>query len=448
MRVSEASVESERIELLRGGPDCPKAPSLTQMKNGTMSSKTKDKFRIDNIARSLESIRVPGTPGTFDGRRFDDLRTVFLTSIAWDERLPEAERERIASKAIFEAASHGKITTETLLGSLRTIENHYFAQPVRDFVVVASLSLRYFKPLQTMRVGDVHLSFHPEMPNTFSRKGLHGLAWGCVSDTPNGYVTVCAKVSEKSAYTAHSIAESALEVLRGIWNYEGNRSTSSILRIGGSGKWEVLNKIRRGPIDTVHLPDGSLAVQEWWQIPFSGPSQPGSFAEKWPQMRKTTLWCLRRGNEIPYQEELTAMWGRYAHALDDPDPEACFLKLWSLLELVTGTKGANYDEMIRRTLFVCKDRDFHQLILEHLRDRRNALVHSDDGSPQIQACIFQLKRYVEEFIRLHLALGWRFKTISEFGEFFSLPFEPSMLKAKRQLYGWAFSFREKTLRHG
>jgi hypothetical protein len=285
------------------------------------------------------------------------------------------------------------------------------------------------------------------MPNTFSRKGLHGLAWGSVPDTPTGYVTVCAKVSAKSVYTAHSQAESALEVLRGIWNYENNRSIISITRIGGSGKWEVLNKIRRGPVDTVHLPDGSLATQEWWQIPFSEPSQPWTVSDKWPQMRKATLWYLRRSKEIPYQEEASAMWLRYAHALDDPDPEGCFLKLWSLLELVTATKGANYDEMVRRTLFMCDEREFHQLILEHLRDRRNALVHSDNGSPQIQACIFQLKRYVEEFIRLHLVLGRRFKTISEFGEFFSLPFEPSMLKAKRQLYGWAFSFRDKTLQH-
>ena len=415
-----------------------------------MSSKPKSKFPIDQIARKFESIRVPGSSGppSFDGLRFGDLRTVFLTSIDWDERLSEPERETIASKSINDAATRGEITRESLLESLRRFEKEHFSQPEQEYVVIFSLSFRYFKLLRRIQVGGVRLSFHAKPPRKFSRKGLHGFASGLGPEVPDGYMTVCARVFAKSVYAAHSLAASALEVLRGIWNYENNRGTISIIRIGGSGKWELLNKIRRGPVDTVHLPDGSLATREWWQIPTSQPCEPRNLSDCWPQMRKTTRWCLRLYKQIPYHEEATAMWLRYAHALDDPDPEGCFLKLWSLLELVTGTKSANYDEMVRRTLFVCQDRELHQLILEHLREQRNALVHSDDGNPRVHECIFQLKRYVEEFIRLHLVLHGRFKTTSEFGEFLSLPFEPQTLREKRRLYGWALDFRQKTLRHG
>lgn len=39
---------------------------------------------------------------------------------------------------------------------------------------------------------------------------------------------------------------------------------------------------------------------------------------------------------------------RYVRALDDPDMQSCFHKLWSVLEQLTVTGSSNYNTTIRR----------------------------------------------------------------------------------------------------
>jgi len=416
-----------------------------------MSSKPKDKakFSFDEIARTLESIKrvQPGGGVSFGGSKFHELKTVILTSIKWDESLSDYERERIAFKMPFEASASGKITKDSLLNALRQLESEKFSGAVGNYAVISSLSFSHSKLLTNLVVGNVRFSFHSKMPKGFDRTAIKALLAGHVDDCPNGYVIVRGDVSEKSIHGAVSETLSALDLLRGVWNYIINQRTDSIIRFGGGyRKTKALNKIRLGPVHTVHLPQGPLAVKQCWSEPFFEAGDPEFLDGEWPKIQKAASWCLRRYHSIPYFKDATTMWIRYAYALDRADMEASFLKLWGLLEFLTGTTGERYDETIRRTLFLCDDREFHRLILEHLRDRRNALVHHDDGSSEAEQHVFQLKRYVEELMRLHLVMGKRFKSMAEFGEFLSLPPEPAVLKEKLRQYRQALGFRERTIR--
>jgi len=215
--------------------------------------------------------------------------------------------------------------------------------------------------------------------------------------------------------------------------------------VGGVRQAKPINKILLGPVHTVHFPQGPLAEKVYWHNGSFEPQAPENLAEDWAVIQKSTSRCLRWYHASSYKKEITDMWVRYAFALDHADREVTFLKLWSLLELLTGTNGEKYDETIRRTLFMCHDRELHRMILEHLRDRRNAMIHLDDSSSKVEQHIYQLKRYVEELLRLHLVFGRQFPSLSAFGEFFALPQEPAILKEKQRIYRQAFVFREKTL---
>ena len=413
-----------------------------------MSSEPKEKLSLDEIARGFESLRTKGEDGeiAFGGFKFDDLETVFFTSIKWDESLSEYERERIAFKAPFKAGEAGKITAKTLLSALGELEKEILSAKPTDFIVVFSISLRYRPFLTSIKVDDAQIEFFQTLPKEIDRTPIrHPLHLGDLVEIPDNYSVVTVKVSSKTIYAAYVRALTALEVLRGIWNGNINSKTDMTLRIGGTRDFKPINKIRLGPVHTVHLPDGSLATKEWWYQSRFEAGDVEDLTNEWEIFQNNSSFFLDRYHALPYKQQATDMWIRYVNAFDHTDRDATFLQLWSLLELLTGTNGERYDETIRRTLFICEEREFHRLILEHLRDRRNAQVHQADGSSKVEQHVYQLKRYVEELLRLHHACCGRFKNMAEIGEFLSLPDNPAVLRERRRLYGQALVFRQRTL---
>jgi hypothetical protein len=106
-------------------------------------------------------------------------------------------------------------------------------------------------------------------------------------DLPDDYSVVCVKVSAKSTYSAYVRALTALDVLRGIWNWIINCRTDMTLQIGGVCEFKPINRIRLGPVHTVHLPDGSLATKEWWYQPSFEAGVVEDLTKDWEKFQKT-----------------------------------------------------------------------------------------------------------------------------------------------------------------
>ena len=126
---------------------------------------------------------------------------------------------------------------------------------------------------------------------------------------------------------------------------------------------------------------------------------------------------------------------------DYSDYDIAFLKLWSVLEFLTNTLKAKYDNTIKRTAFCFKEYDFHCQVLNHLRDYRNKSVHtgSSDNSG-VKIYIYQLKRYVEELLIFHLSTKMKFSNIESASEFLDLSQDAEFLREKCQLYQKAIKF--------
>src|SRR5258708_6875371 len=143
----------------------------------------------------------------------------------------------------------------------------------------------------------------------------------------------------------------------------------------------------------------------------------------------------------PYAADMQQAFVRYARALDSVDFDSSFLKLWSLLETLTNTIGDNYDVTIRRVLFLVTDRDLSGLILEHLRNYRNATVHHDRSRLAAERYIYQLKRFVEVLLHFHTVSRGQFPSIAKLGEHLDLPFAPEDLRARILAAKAALRFR-------
>jgi hypothetical protein len=198
-----------------------------------------------------------------------------------------------------------------------------------------------------------------------------------------------------------------------------------------------------GPIHTLHKTTGELATNNWWyQTDYQGPvsvHDPGDGkTEKMFRYADYTKKCLRRSG---YGDHLVTCLLRYVRALDTPDWEDSYLRLWGVLEQLTNTGlQDNYKVTIRRASFIWKDRKYAQQILTHLRDCRNMAVHVGTENQDIETYMYQLKRHVEALTEFHLRNRFRFKTIAEAAEFMDLPDDSDELRRKMTIMKAARAF--------
>ena len=96
------------------------------------------------------------------------------------------------------------------------------------------------------------------------------------------------------------------------------------------------------------------------------------------------------------------------------------LKLWHVLEYVT-MSGSKYDVTITRALSILKDREYHKIILNDLREKRNNLVHENSQLHGSYETLQQLIRYVNELLWFMIDHGYRFSNEGKLKEFLDLP---------------------------
>ena len=91
------------------------------------------------------------------------------------------------------------------------------------------------------------------------------------------------------------------------------------------------------------------------------------------------------------------------------------------MESPTDSSIGDYDAIIRRTVSLFGEADFHKQVLKHLRHFRNRVVHAGEGTEEIETLLFQLRRYVQELITFHATNDLRFERFEEACEFLDLP---------------------------
>lgn len=393
-----------------------------------MAATCRKEYDLDVIAQKLNSIkRSPQPDGNIaihDVTAFTDLKMLIASAVKVAEHLPESVRRNVIYEATGAVIRRKDITAQDVLEEITQSITNYYKKPEAKYQLITSISANRGRRLSNARVAGCAVRFSGgvskrcrEARQTLLEDAKHSIT----GEFPKDYTLVKASVTARSELEAWENAINALDLVRAFWNLALNRG--QYLRFS-SGKRRPVNRFVLGPIHTLHKPTGDLATNNWWyQTDYQGPvsaHDPGNNnAPKMFRYANYARQCLKRSH---YADHLIACLTRYVRALDTPDWEDSYLRLWGVLEQLTNTGVAdNYKVTVRRASFQWKDRRYASQILTHLRDYRNNAVHSGTDNQDIETYIYQLKRYVEALLQFHMDNRFGFKTIAEAAEFMDLP---------------------------
>lgn len=376
------------------------------------------------LAQRIEQAKTDSTSGGVSYSGFEHSEHVVLLGgmLELNEQIPDVEKRRILNKATFDAGAKGVVTPDSLRHHASKLESEYFRKPISDFRLRTGISIGRGIKMPMFRINGASISINPKLSKSISHHRTELLAsarYSIAGDPPTNYADVSVAIRARSPYEAAQSALDSLDLLRGIWNFWKNRGHS--WRIS-SGKRQPVNSILLAPIHTLHRLDGSPACDSWWYEPsYVEPTQPFSDQTRIEKMLEFTTNFRENIRRSNYKSDLITTTIRYVRALDSRDWNDAFLRLWSVLEFLTATKGASYAVTIRRAAFMFAERDYSFQVLSYLMDYRNSSVHTGSESDEIEALLYQLKRYVEALLAFHVGSRFAFASMADASEFMDLP---------------------------
>lgn len=385
------------------------------------------KIDVEVIAGRLWAARKPDNK--FDGWEMDECASLLESAFPFARDVPVAVRGRLVRKAIFAAGRKERPFTEKfLVQELRREQTQLLAQPFSTYTLVSALSLESLRLRRRLNGATIRVSGH--LPRKYGQAplGERFKALRLVA-RPAKYSVATVTIKERDGVLAFHRAAACLDLLRGIWNLLINQRVAMSVQIGGPPK--PVNVVRCGQVHTLHDGRGNLAAGgTFWSEPdFSYFEASCRRVKDWDRVLAAEKQVRAALQACRYREDLASCIVRYTRILDGRDMEAVFLKLWSLLETLTATAQESYSETIERTAFVFGDRDVVLPLLEHLRSRRNLVVHhAEEPGARASDLVYQLKLFVEILLRFHLGLGRRFPSMAKAGEFLGLPVERAALE--------------------
>ena len=405
-----------------------------------MAKLRSDRYKLNVVADELQKAKLlEDDKVTYRDIFIEDFLTLLQTSIEISEDVPEPEQRRIIIEALFSSET-GKITGKSILAQVSRREQAFLRTVPRRYILATSLSTR--PVVRRLSVPSVSIRFSASLPAYVDRKPLEDdFRRNNHNPNPGGYSAAVISVAGRSKHEAFEKGLEALDYLRGLWNFSLNRRTGWRLQSGPSR--QPVNDIRLGQVHTLHDENGRPIDDSYWFEPFFVPVRmPRSERLGWSTIRREERQIRVAMKRCNYADDLKTAFVRYTRALDTSDYESCYLKLWSLLEFLTGTADGRNEDLIRRCVFLYEDRELARQVLEHLRDRRNAHVHAGRESYQLESLVFQLKRLVERFLLFHVVNGRQFRSIADAGSYLDLPVDPDTLRQRIARFKMALRFRK------
>ena len=356
------------------------------------------------------------------------------------EELNDLDSQQLSTQAFHAAAIEspgGPIKPDVFVKEADDIAAAFFRRPLVEYLLLGSLSVKAL-PASSIRIRECTISPTrgrgtrwpiPELLQRHSdarnfKEHLDGTRYQLVKVATKG----------RSIHEAASRAMDALQLLRGFWSLFltfGARSFSM-----GMPKKKPLGVIHAGAVYTLHNLDRSIAEGSTYYYDPDLPEDQPLYRDQERLIRtdKQRRNAMKRLAALPYRSELESLLMRYASAMDHTSPEATFLQTWGILERITNTVGAKYDETIDRSVWLFKKarRPFAKDILETLRFHRNQYVHRGKSGLSADQIAYWMKSFVDPHLFKLIGNPFKIKRIEEYGEFLSMPTQVTHLERRIQ----------------
>jgi flagellar hook protein FlgE len=396
-----------------------------------MPAKWKKGFDPSVILKKFEEIRIAKEDTvSFAGFEYQHYITVLKSMIYIDNDIPLETAQGLIVNAFHNAAKNKELTSSRVLAEINKTINTHLALPNKKIRLVTTLNIHSNNILPRIQINDCYFSFYNHLPPKYSQARNEVIdsvsSWLIDKDDPFSCFVVAMVYARTENEAAIKILD-ALDLLRGIWNLHINKEI--VISMGGRKK--PINQVTTGALHTLHNDDGTKASTLYWYDPepFKNHAKV-DFSKNSYKTLTFTKTVRKKLTTSQYRTDIETAIIRYVRALDSQDYNASFLKLWAVLEYLTGTLRDNYDKTIKRTSFHHIESAYHKQVLEHLRQYRNHSVHTGSSQHDIDVHTYQLKGYVEQLLRFHLVNQFKFVDLAEAGRFMDLPPDINALKEK------------------
>jgi hypothetical protein len=402
-----------------------------------------NEYDPNQLAQKIEQSRVIDEKGGIGYTGFETFEYIALlfSMLNFSNGIPEIEGRRIVQQAVYSAGKRAHITAMNILAEINRLEGEFLRTPLIRYILVTSLSVSKMVLLPKININNAYITFGGQLSKVCQRERDRIIANRAqnilYTAAPTDYLTTRIYVSARSPYEAIDLALNAMNLIRGIWNWFYNRQHSIRMSLGSQ---TPVNKIVQGPVHTLHLPNGNLAIETFWYEPrFYSTQRVYNPTPEIDKLCKFTSNVRKRLAKCKYHQVIEDSIIQYARALDERDWEAAFLRLWSILERLTNTSDF-YTDIIKRASFIFEDREYYKQVLKHLKDFRNKYVHEAGDSSEMETYMYELKNIVESLLGFHLGNKFNFNSISEVAEFLDLSSDRDALASRVKLINYAQKF--------
>ncbi len=350
--------------------------------------------------------------------------------------LNEMDSNALVDEAIHQlirlGGGHKPINPKKLLDLVNRNAKSFFNRPMEERLLVTSLSVEKCDafPIEVFgsQINAADRRKFPFPPPLLARPSFVSPH---VKSTK--YAVVSVNTKEITLHQAFDRGMTAINCLRGVWNL--------LATFCGSGmSWSVvpqrkwIGEIHVGPVHAFYNADGATLTDWYWYEPdYVEDGKLFKPKKGWHEFEVDRKWIFDKVEASPFKTDLIRLFARYAIALDQSNLDVSFLMLWSLLEKITNTVGANYDETIKRAIWPFSDRAVSQQLLNQMRMRRNQFVHSAVSSSARDQLCYITKSFVDNHLELLVQNPYSVNSLQEYGEFLALPHDTGRLE---QLLGW------------
>lgn len=356
-----------------------------------------------------------------------------------DEELNEQDSSRIVWNALRDANRKciGKPIKPSEL--LKACDNHasaFFRLPKKSYHLIASLSLG---TLPSKRIKVRNSTIH-QLTRRAERYQLPKVLDSPYHRDPfddhlksTRYRWVRVDTAARSVDEALNNALDDLNLARSLWSF---CATRGIRTLWFASKRRPIGVIHTGPLYTLHHTDGSAANDDFYYFDPDYSKDLELFDDRgqWQRIERDRVWATRRLRQLPFGNDLRLLFLRYVAALDEIHEDVACLRLWSILEKITDTVGAQYDVTIKRAswIYAEKDRPLIKETLEAFRQNRNRFVHSGITGQRRRNMASLIKQIIEPHLIRLLKNSVKLKSLKEYGEFLSYPTDVNKLRQMRQ----------------
>ena len=383
---------------------------------------------------------------SYSGFEYMEVTPVLFGMIDFSTRYTFNINNALFEKAILETLRSEDKTVDNLMSILQNLFKEEGKKEDKTYYMLTSISIDKNLVSETLQLGQSNIEFYKDaFPEKFkgrdkvSSKILKILRCP-VEPTPRNYIKVVVKTKAKHLESAADQSFYDLSLIRGIYSLFANAGFTFSL---GGGISKPVNKILLGGIHTMHRDTGEIADDNltWFNNDFVRVNQ-YKIADKEQKdiFIGNVKWVIDTLDDCQYAEKLRDAIVMYVRALDAKDFATGFLKLWTTLETLL-IENEKSDNIIKRCSFLFEDYEYHQQILEQLRESRNKNIHDGYSIEKAEHRCYQLQIYFRKIVFFYLHNSNKYETLSDANKFLDLTPNIEELKKHKALIEKAIKFR-------